>query len=387
MAFFDALTAVEKEVEEDVPNHLKDASRDSEGFGHGANYLYPHAFREHWVAQQYLPGSLQGRVFYQPADSGREKALADQVRRQRELQLAAMLESQSTPEILSFSPPDKARDQWLQRAAGQHGAQLETLRKRLIEALHIERHHLVLDLNSGTGLLAWEALRHAPEGGVWMHTPDKATAVALHEIAARLPELERPHMLHGSLTQLDELLDAEEESMRFDGICGRNALGSLDAKERIVARIVRRLLPGGHLALAEVLSRRAQRLHRLVNLDALDASLARRFVEAEEAIYEDEGNPHVAWDADGIRAHFAATGLASLEVHCEEVCGQRHISPQQLAHWFDPGGEKRHTYTHYLSKHLDEGDIRTVRHLFEKELAHKTLPWATSQVYITGRAP
>ncbi len=387
MAFFDALTAVEKEVEEDVPNHLKDASRDSEGFGHGANYLYPHAFREHWVAQQYLPGSLQGRVFYQPADSGREKALADQVRRQRELQLAAMLESQSTPEILSFSPPDKARDQWLQRAAGQHGAQLETLRKRLIEALHIERHHLVLDLNSGTGLLAWEALRHAPEGGVWMHTPDKATAVALHEIAARLPELERPHMLHGSLTQLDELLDAEEESMRFDGICGRNALGSLDAKERIVARIVRRLLPGGHLALAEVLSRRAQRLHRLVNLDALDASLARRFVEAEEAIYEDEGNPHVAWDADGIRAHFAATGLASLEVHCEEVCGQRHISPQQLAHWFDPGGEKRHTYTHYLSKHLDGDEIRTVRHLFEKELAHKTLPWSTTHVYITGRAP
>ena len=54
MAFFDALSAVEKEHEEEIPNHLKDSSRDSEGFGHGANYLYPHAFRDHWVAQQYL---------------------------------------------------------------------------------------------------------------------------------------------------------------------------------------------------------------------------------------------------------------------------------------------------------------------------------------------
>ena len=107
-----------------MPNHLKDASRDSEGFGHGANYLYPHAFRDHWVAQQYLPSSLQGRVFYQPSDSGSERALGAEVQRKRELQLAAMMESQTAPEILSFSPPNKARDAWLERAAGQRGDHL-----------------------------------------------------------------------------------------------------------------------------------------------------------------------------------------------------------------------------------------------------------------------
>ena len=40
MAFFDALSAVEKENAE-VPNHLRDSSRDAEGFGHGSGYLYP----------------------------------------------------------------------------------------------------------------------------------------------------------------------------------------------------------------------------------------------------------------------------------------------------------------------------------------------------------
>jgi putative ATPase len=54
LAFFDALTAVEQEREPEVPTHLRDANRDSEGFGHGQGYLYPHAYREHWVAQQYL---------------------------------------------------------------------------------------------------------------------------------------------------------------------------------------------------------------------------------------------------------------------------------------------------------------------------------------------
>jgi len=31
------------------------------GFGHGAGYLYPHAYRDHWVVQQYLPASLQDK--------------------------------------------------------------------------------------------------------------------------------------------------------------------------------------------------------------------------------------------------------------------------------------------------------------------------------------
>ncbi|MGC8826032.1 MAG: AAA family ATPase, partial [Anaerolineae bacterium] len=64
-AFFDALATVEQEREAEVPVHLRDASRDQEGLGHGAGYLYPHAYRDHWVAQQYLPDSLQGKVFYQ----------------------------------------------------------------------------------------------------------------------------------------------------------------------------------------------------------------------------------------------------------------------------------------------------------------------------------
>jgi putative ATPase len=91
MAFFDALASVEKEDAE-VPNHLRDASRDAEGFGHGAGYLYPHAYRDHWVAQQYLPDALTGRVFYTPSTQGYEKTIREDVLSRRELQIAAILE-------------------------------------------------------------------------------------------------------------------------------------------------------------------------------------------------------------------------------------------------------------------------------------------------------
>ncbi len=386
MAFFDALATVEKEQEEEVPNHLKDASRDSEGFGHGANYLYPHAFREHWVAQQYLPGSLQGRVFYEPSAQGREKELGGEVKRRRELQLAAMLESQTAPEVLSFSPPDKARDQWLQRAAGETSLQLEKTRQRLLDTLHLERHHLVLDLNAGTGLLSWEAMRRVPEGGTWMHTADKTSSIALSEIATHLPELERPTVIHGPLARLDELLDERDKTIRFDAVLGRNALGGLSEKEEIARIIAARLAPGGRIALVETLSRRAQRLHDLVPLETLEAPLRQRLVEAEEAIYADAQNPQVAWDAVDLESFFIQAGLSQVEVHDETLHNQRHITPQQLAHWFNPGGEKRHTYANYLGQYLDAEELHTVRRLFERELANKTVSWSTTRTFLFAQA-
>lgn len=387
MAFFDALAAVEKEHEDEIPNHLKDASRDSEGFGHGANYLYPHAFRDHWVAQQYLPSSLQGRVFYQPSDIGSEKALGNEVQRKRELQLAAMMERQTTPEVLSFSPPDKARDAWLQRAAEQQGDQLKKVRDRLIEALSLERHHLVLDLNSGTGLLAWEALRHTPEGGVWMHATDKATAFSLQEVAAHLPNVERPRIVHGPLNNIGERLNAVETGLRFDGICGRNAIGGLQDKRKVLSELANRLKPGGRLALLETLSRQAQRLHALLAPNTLSSALRQKLVDAEEAIYTDQQNPHVAWDTRALHLYLNEAGLEAVSLHCEKVFSKRLISPQQLAHWFDPGGEKRPTYATYLSQYLDADEVRTVRRTFEREIAHKTVPWSSTQITVTARAP
>ena len=97
MAFFDALASVEKEDAE-VPNHLRDNNRDAEGFRHGAGYLYPHAYRDHWVAQQYLPDTLMGRVFYNPSTQGYEATIRDGVLSRRELQIAAILEKTQTRE-------------------------------------------------------------------------------------------------------------------------------------------------------------------------------------------------------------------------------------------------------------------------------------------------
>ncbi len=173
-ALFDALATVEHEADSGVPAHLRDASRDAEGFGHGEGYLYPHAYRDHWVAQQYLPTSLQGKVFYEPSDQGYEAAIRLDVARRREAQLAAMLTvdgADAPDEILTFTAADPAKDRWLQRTISSTGERLGCC-ATVLDACALVRHNTVLDLKTSSGLLPGRRCA-APEGGVYTlaHAP------------------------------------------------------------------------------------------------------------------------------------------------------------------------------------------------------------------------
>jgi putative ATPase len=91
-AFFSALEHVEKEPTGDVPNPLKDANRDKKGLGHGEGYKYPHAYRDHYVPEQYLPGGMQGTYFYEPGDQGFEARVAAKLADLRERDAEESLE-------------------------------------------------------------------------------------------------------------------------------------------------------------------------------------------------------------------------------------------------------------------------------------------------------
>lgn len=85
-AYFKALQEVEQEGITEVPDHLKDSSRDAKALGHGEGYLYPHSFPDHWVAQQYLPDRLQGKHWYEPGELGYEKVIKERLEKWRKAQ-------------------------------------------------------------------------------------------------------------------------------------------------------------------------------------------------------------------------------------------------------------------------------------------------------------
>ena len=395
LAFFDALSLVEREREGEVPRHLKDASRDSEGFGHGEGYLYPHAYRDHWVAQQYLPEGLQGRVFYQPSNEGYEQAIHDHVARRREAQLAAMVEEPSQPEILTFTPGERTHDRWLQRTVGNAGERLGRLRDAVLDAARLQRHHVVLDLNAGSGLLTWEVLRRTPEGGTWALVRDRQTAEGLRQQAERLPELERPGVLVGNLEELPELLALRGEGdvaggsgLRFDAIVGRNALGPLAGKAEALSLLATWLRPGGWLSLAETVVRHTQRLYALVDLSPLDVDLRRRVVEAEEEIYASADDPLVNWGAADLRSALEAAGLAGITIEEEAQQAEMLVSTATFDRWFalDPDRE-RPSYGQHLLGWITMDELAEVKAVFQYQLAGQTVSWRTQIGFGVGQCP
>ena len=77
MAIGNALAEVEKSGNLPVPLHLRNAPTSlMKQMGYGADYKYPHDFPGHWVAQQYLPDSLVGSRFWQPAPNAAEDRMA-----------------------------------------------------------------------------------------------------------------------------------------------------------------------------------------------------------------------------------------------------------------------------------------------------------------------
>ena len=78
MAIDAAMADAKKYRDEPVPVHLRDTHYGgADRLGSGKGYQYPHDFPGHYVPQQYMPPSVQGKIYYQPSDQGSEKAIAD----------------------------------------------------------------------------------------------------------------------------------------------------------------------------------------------------------------------------------------------------------------------------------------------------------------------
>lgn len=68
-----ALAFVEQSGNIPVPLHLRNAPTSlMKSLNYGTDYQYPHDYPQHFVPQQYLPETIKGTQFWQPADNAAE---------------------------------------------------------------------------------------------------------------------------------------------------------------------------------------------------------------------------------------------------------------------------------------------------------------------------
>ena len=324
LGFFDALKAVEKEQTE-VPNHLKDANRDGESLGHGEGYLYPHAYRDHWIAQQYLPDELIGRVFYTPGYTGYEEKIRNEVLAKRETQLAAIHEAAEGKKD-SFTVED-----WQARTEGSSAEILEQIRDTLIGLVNLSADDRVLVYRADGGLLLWPSTRITLNGctaGIFEH-PE-----ALHS-AQRYAEtfefLNRPIMTvlpirmrqqsektsiqpdaqasaasddtvtTNSIGTSGNIVNAEKKvgtlfpDLAFDAVLSYNPAATADDFTAFFSRIKQEHTADARIIFAFALPQQGLRLSALLPSGEIAEQSVNRFAAAETAFFSDGNNKRIAW--------------------------------------------------------------------------------------------
>ncbi len=326
MGFFDALKSVEEEASNaEVPNHLRDASRDSKGFGHGEGYMYPHAYQDHWVAQQYLPNELQGKIFYHVGQLGYEKQIADAVNKRREIQLESV-DINAFPENLTFSPDDKGRDLWLRRTVNGRSKALEDLRTLMFSKTSITRSDRVLILNAGHGLLLWEAFRKTPEGlaVAVVHTPEEKAYIS-HYLSS-LDVVSAPAVLCNKdfSSALDSLDTQLENGILFEHIFARNLIKNNLDSSILLTKMKDHLAPNGDIILCETIAPEASRLSDFIHMGPTQDIL----LKAEVIVYD-------KYLTRKDLANLLHNNFNSIELEDYSFTESRIATPQDVTRWME----------------------------------------------------
>ncbi|MDG5815592.1 AAA family ATPase [Chitinispirillales bacterium ANBcel5] len=380
MAFFDALATVSQQTEDDVPDHLRDPSRDKEGLGHGEGYLYPHAYREHWVAQQYLPGSLQGKLFYQPGEIGYEKNIKVRVERYREAQLEAMVDNEDNG---LTGGQENGSEQWIQRTLGAKGKLLQMIRDRVMELASPNRSSLILDLHARTGLLAFEAARRITEGGVWAVVHDNKEFDTIAKMASRMDPLARPQLVLSNTADVIEAIKSQAgKSVRFDIITGRNVLRSIDAKAEFLKSISSILQPDGKIVLSETVPSMGQRISDIAG-DIFDKETLVRFKEAENHLFNSKDDPLMSWDANSIIDDLEKLDLFTISSSMHIDSSKRRITPAEIDFWFRYSSEgQRLSLGDRLRELFNPKEMQSLQKKLHLKLDNRDFLWKSVVLFI-----
>lgn len=413
LAFFDALKEVDAEDAE-VPNHLRDPSRDKEGFGHGEGYQYPHAYREHWTAQQYLPWALKGRTFYTPSEMGYEGQLREQILKRKELQTALILQDGSQDgELLSWSPQAKGREGWYKRLESNRSATLVADREALFESADIQRHHRIMIIGGDDGLLLWEALRRVPEGLVALTVGSEEAKETLEQLAEKLDPVERPRIVlfpptHPAFPLPSRSGAAEAfECDRFELLMGRNPWRRGTAGVREFADFAQRardlLVDGGAVSLLVNPPLWGQRISALLREEKDAESLAGELEELENDFFkpsrldshrldsprldspqrdglgsnEKPGNERPwTWEVGDLERGFINSGYSvqTTTINRQEY---RLLTSADIRPWFD---RERSPWAQALSRALGEEKMGRLRTLLEQKAQGGPLLWRWKSV-------
>ncbi len=209
------------------------------------------------------------------------------------------------------------RAEWLIRTRFQHESPdeaaealtyLGNVRDRVLENAALREGETILDVGTGTGLLAFGALERVGEIGCVIALDISSDCLSeLRRLAQESRNTYRLSYVTGNSITLP-LMDTS-----VDVVVTRSVLIYIRDKARVAAEFFRVLRPGGRFSVFEPINRHNTRLYQMVDLGPLEF-LSKRVAAEEEAWYAAD-DPMVSFDESDLEQTFTRAGF--IDVHSD----------------------------------------------------------------------
>ena len=255
---------------------------------------------------------------------GYEGKIREEVFEKREAQLEAVGDDLFV-ENLTFTPDDRKRDKWIERALGNRANILLTLTKKLYLNIDIPRHGNVMVLNASHGLMLYPLMKKNPEGSSIAQVKSKDQKDVIDHFALDLEEILRPQVYVSTPRDVFSLL---EDGIKFSVISGRNILSRLSEDKAILPLISSFLDENGTIALMESIPSLSSRLSDFVSLP----SVREKMIDAEREIYS-FSNPLTSWGKKELE-ETVKSEYKEAEIEYVDEKEERSVTKEALESWF-----------------------------------------------------
>jgi len=325
----------------------------------------PHAFREHFTAQQYLPDGLQGKIFYMPGDQGYENRLSAEIARKREAQLALFLTSESAD--------------WRSRTFSTNSAVQATTRDNIFKLCGSLRDKLVLVLNGDNGILYWEAMRSSDSQGIWLELESDTRELIKSQLG------DKSHKNMGRIVLKSEASSAYAdagEPVHFDRILAQGLFKSGENQDSVLRRLTDLLTPSGYAILCEKLHVKTKKIYELLAEKKMAGVILNKIKEAELAYNQERVEQGYYFNPELLRSNPGSHNLKYDELLREKCTYEVYLSEKMILGWFD--GEKKPGLKNYrtlLEPVLAEAEIEKLQQDCLAMLAGRSCTWHSNYLY------
>lgn len=250
------------------------------------------------------------------------------------------------------------------------------VRDKILDRANLKSGDTVIDIGSGTGLLAFGAhLRLQDSGKIIVSDAFPDCVDACQRIAA-----------HCGIEQHMEFIQADVNDIKLpdnsvDVVLMRSVLVHLLQKPPAIRECYRILKPGGRISVFEPIIRKNTRYYELLDPDIFPNYTKIR--EIEQKMIMDENDSLVNFDEHTLENDFRTAGFQNIDIDVTTTTSTYEVAPTMIEPWFNtPTSPGKPTLKQKFTESLSENETNEFIENLKTHLSGKTITLNSPTAYI-----